>query len=208
MHPFVLQYFDRAAWAFHNANNDSLPLNVRSHLIAVSLHACQSLKESLDQLTEEDGDDTALATTIKNLPHTEVIENIRNMDLHGWPIPICDPKVTMSVMVSKPDKQIQLSSSRGVGVALQMDGVKPKVHRSRKNLKHAKVKFGGATVSYGCTDGKFIVHDFSTDKDYVVLDVLRSFLSSCQSLIEQRMPQDNGAQKTSSSEETPDDVEV
>lgn len=51
MNPALLRYFDRAVWAFRNANNDSLPLNAKSHLIAVSLHACQSLKESLEHLT-------------------------------------------------------------------------------------------------------------------------------------------------------------
>lgn len=197
MNPAVLQYFDRAHWAFHNANNDSLPLKVKSHLIAVSLHACQSLKESLDQLTEENIDDTTLATTINSLPHTEVIENIRNMDLHGWPIPICNPKVTMFEMVSKPGHPIELSSSHGVGVAMQMSGVKPKVYRTRKDLKHANVKFGGATVSFGCINGKFVVYDFSTKKEYLVLDILRSFLHSCELLFKDRMPQASAPQEPS-----------
>ena len=189
-HP-VIQYFDRAAWALHNAGNDALPLKVKSHLIAAAVHACQSLKESLDQLVEEEGSDTQLAEAIKKLPHTEIIENVRNMDLHGWPLPVCDPKVQMVAMVSKPDQPITLSSSHGVAVSMQMDGLKPKVRHTPKDQKHGKVTLGGATVSYGCIDGKLIVHDFSTGKDYVLLDALRSFLKRCHPLVKDRMPSTN-----------------
>ena len=191
MNHAVIQYFDRAAWALHNAGNDALPLKVKSHLIAAAVHACQSLKESLDQLVEEEGSDTQLAEAIKKLPHTEIIENVRNMDLHGWPLPVCDPKVHMVAMVSKPGKPITLSSSHGVGVSMQMDGLKPKVHRTPKDLEHGKVTIGGATVSYGCINGKLIVHDFSTGKDYALLDALRSFLKRCHPLIKDRMPATN-----------------
>ncbi len=191
MNNAVIQYFDRAAWALHNAGNDALPLSVKSHLTAAAVHACQSLKESLDQLIEEEGSDTQLAEAIKTLPHTEFIENVRNMDLHGWPLPVCDPKVNMVAMVSKPGKPITLSSSHGVGVSMQMDGLKPKVHRTPKDLKHGQVTIGGATVSYGCIDGKLIVHDFSTKKDYVLLSALRSFLKRCHPLIKDRMPATN-----------------
>ena len=79
----AIQYFDRAAFALQNAANEGLPLNVRSHLTAMALHACQSLKEALTQMLEENKDDQELAAAIKDLPHTELIENVRNMDLHG-----------------------------------------------------------------------------------------------------------------------------
>jgi hypothetical protein len=183
-------YFDRAGWAFHNAHNDKLPLNVRSHLTAVAVHACQSLKESLIQVSEDSPGDTELAAAIKTLPHTELIENIRNMDLHGWPLPICDPSIQMVAMVSKPGKPITLSSSHGIRVAVTMPGVAPKVHNP--NRKCVNVKFGGSTVSFGCVEGKLIVHDFSTDKDYALLDVLREFLEKCHPLVKCRMPTADG----------------
>jgi hypothetical protein len=184
MNPAIFQYFDRAAWALHNATNDALKPNVKSHLIALGLHACQSLKEALDQVVgEESNGDKHLAAAIKNLPHVELIQNIRNMDLHGWPIPVCDPRVQMVEMVSKPGHPVELSSSHGVCVSMQMDGLKPRVHRTPKDMKHGTVTFGGATVSCGCSEGKLIVHDFSTGKDYLLLRVLRSFLERCQPLI-------------------------
>ena len=191
MNHAVIQYFDRAAWALQNAGNDKLPLSVKSHLIAAAVHACQSLKESLDQLVEEEGSDTELEEAIKSLPHIEIIQNVRNMDLHGWPLPVCDPKVQMVAMVAKPGKPITLSSSHGVGVTMQMDGLEPKVHRSPNYQKHGTVTIGGATVSYGCVAGKLIVHDFSTGKDYVLLDALRSFLKHCYPLVKDRMPATN-----------------
>lgn len=186
----ALHYFDRSSWAFHNAHNENLPLNVRSHLIAVAVHACQSLKESLDQIAEDNPGDSELATTIKNLPHTELIDNIRNMDLHGWPLPICDPKVQMVAMVSKPGKPVTLSSSHGVPVAVTMPGVAPKVYNP--NRKCANVKFGGATVSFGCVEGKLVVHDFSTDKDYLLLGVIEAFLRACHPIVQSGMPKPNG----------------
>lgn len=193
------RYFDRAAWALQNATNDGLPFNVRSHLSAVAVHACQSLKESLDQSSEDNPADTDLAAAIKSLPHTEVIENVRNMDLHGWPLPICDPKVQMVVMVSKPGKPITLSSSHGVPVGVSMPGVAPKVHNP--NRKCANVKFGGATVSFGCDQGRLIVHDFSTDKDYLLLGVLEAFLKACHSIIKNRMPKPDGETNTAPPQE-------
>lgn len=183
-------YFDRAAWAHQNATNDKLPLNVRSHLNAIAVHACQSLKESLDQSAEDNPADTDLATAIKSLPHTELINNVRNMDLHRWPLPICDPNVQMAVTVSKPGKPIMVSSSHGVPVALTMPGIAPKVHNP--NRKCANVKFGGATVSFGCDQGRLIVHDFSTNKNYLLLGVIEAFLRACHSIIESRIPKPDG----------------
>ncbi len=179
-------YFDRAASALHNATNDELPLNVRSHLTAVAVHACQSLIESLDQACEDNPTDVDLADAVKGVPHTEVLENVRNMDLHGSPLPICDPKVRMVAMVSKPGKSIAISTSHGVPVALTMPGAAPKVHTT--NRKSAKVKFGGATVSFDCDQGRLIVHDFSTDKDYLLLGVLEASLRACHPIIRSRMP--------------------
>lgn len=179
-------YFDRASWAFHNVRNDKLPLNARSHLSAVALHACQSLKESLDQIAQDNPEDADFAAAIKSLPHTELIENVRNMDLHGWPLPICDPKMQLMVMVSKPGKPIALSSSHGVPIAMTMSGVAPKVHNP--NRKCANVKFGGATVSLVCDQGRLVVHDFSTNKDYLLLGVIEAFLNACHSIVKNRMP--------------------
>lgn len=187
MNTAIYQYYDRADWARHNATNDALEPNVKSHLIAMAVSACQSLREALDQVAEDETQpNPKLKTAISNLPHVHLIENIRNMDLHGWPLPICDPKVRMVAMVSKPGKPIELSSSHGVGVSIQMAGLKPKVHRTPKDIKHGKVAFGGATVSYGCEAGKLFVHDFSTGKDYLLLGVLQSFLQACYALIKDK----------------------
>ena len=193
----AIQYFDRACWALRNATSDALPLNVKSHLAAFAVHACQSLKESLEQLALDHPNDVGLAQEVKELPHSEIIGNVRNLDLHGWPLPICDPKRTMVAMVTKPDQPIELSSSHGVGVTLQLDGLTPRVSRTPKVMKHGKVSIGGSTVSIGCHQGTLVVHDFSTTKDYVLLIVLRTFLEKCHSIIKSRWPEDNSASDTS-----------
>lgn len=183
MNRAVIQYFDRARWALHNAANDTLPPNAKSHLTAMAVHACQSLKESLTQWgAERSTPDEEFTTEVARLPHAQLIENIRNLDLHGWPVPICDPKVRMMEMVSKPGRPITLTSSHGVGVSLSMQGVSPKVGRSRKDMKHANVAYG-PSVSWGYEEGKLIVHDFSTSKDYLLLEVLETFLQQCHALI-------------------------
>lgn len=184
-------YFDRATWAFHNAQNEKLPPKVKSHLTAVAVHACRSLKESLDQIAEDAPGDAELAAAVRTLPHGELIENIRNMDLHGWPLPICDPKIQMVAMVSKPGHPIELSSSHGVAVTMRMDGLAPRIQRTPKDFKHGTATVGGATVSFACVDGKMIVHDFSTDKDYELLAVLRAFLEECHPIITSRLPKPN-----------------
>jgi hypothetical protein len=186
----VAQYFDRAAWALQNTANDSLPLNVRSHLSAIAVHACQSLKEAFDRFSEDNSADIDLVAAIKNLPHTELIENVRNMDLHGWPLPVCDPKVRMVAMVSKPGKPIALSSSKGVPIAMTMAGVAPKVHNP--NRKCANVKFGGATISFGCDQGQLVVHDFSANKQYLLHGVIEAFLRACIPIINNRMSKPDG----------------
>lgn len=181
-------YFNRAEWALLNARNEKLPFIVRSHLTAVAVHACQSLKESLDQCANDDTADAGLAAAIAGLPHTELIENVRNMDLHGWPLPICDPKVRMATLVTKPGKPINLSSSQGVAVVMQLDGLKPRIRREPNDLKHGTASIGGATVSFGCVDGKLMVYDFSTNKEYVLLEMLHSFVKHCHAIIKSRLP--------------------
>jgi hypothetical protein len=184
MNSHAHQYFHRAAWALHNATNAQLEPIVRSHLTAMAVHACQSLKERLDQLAADTADEL-FATALKNLPHTQLIENTRNSDLHGWPLPVCDPRAVSMTMVSKPGHPIQLMSSHGVGVSLQMHGPAPKVRRAPKDLKHANVTFAQA-VSYQCEGGKLFVHDFCTGKNYLLLEVLDAFLQQCQPLVQDR----------------------
>jgi hypothetical protein len=100
----------------------------------------------------------------------------------------------MVAIVSKPGKPITLSSSHGASVALTMPGAGPKVLNTDR--KSANVKFGGATVSLGCDEGRLIVHDFSTDKDYLLHELLKAFLTACRSIIKDRMPRPDDETRT------------
>src|SRR5690606_35471844 len=93
------QYYHRAFWALHNATNYKLEPIVRSHLTAVAVHACQSLRECLDQLAT-DGADAEFVIAVKSLPHGRLIENIRNYDLHYSPLPVCVSRIQGMTMVS------------------------------------------------------------------------------------------------------------
>ena len=57
-------------------------------------------------------------------------------------------------------------------------------------------------MSLGCQQGELFVHDFSTGKDYPVLDVARAFLTGCHALINDRMPTDDALARDT---ETPSD---
>jgi len=187
----ILQYFDRGAWALCNSKNPKLDWTRRAHLTSMAVHACQSLKEALDVLVHDTNGDSQLASEVGALPHIELIANVRNMDLHGHPLPVCRPNMFMYGMESKPGNEPELSSSHGVAVCMQMEGVKPKVRLFPKDLNHGKASLGGATVFYGCEGEKLVVHDLSTSKNYYLLEVLSTFLEKCRAIIRERLPAHN-----------------
>ncbi|MFN8219320.1 MAG: hypothetical protein U0S12_04205 [Fimbriimonadales bacterium] len=84
--------------------------------------------------------------------------------------------------VANPDKPMKLTSSHGVGVTVQMHGAKPNVKLSGKNQKHGKFT-PGQSMSYHCVDGELTVHDFSANKDFKLLGVLRMYLEHAQAVI-------------------------
>lgn len=179
----VRRYFARAVFAFNNACNLEAEPHVRAMLTAFSAHACQSLREALQRLAEAAPEnDTTLREAVADLPFVSLIEEVRNHDIHGFPLPICDPNVNSSVWVANPDKPIKLTSSHGVSVFLQMQGAKPKVRLSPKDQKHGKFT-PGQSISYQCVGGELIVHDFSAGKDFRLLEVLRIFLENAQTLV-------------------------
>jgi hypothetical protein len=177
------EYFCRADWGFGNASRADVRPQFKSYLTAFAIHACDSLLEELNRLVEQLDFDPDAAKVIKALPHAELITNLRNHDLHGWPLPICEPGTTLKFMASRPDQNIALTSSNGVGMALTMDGCTPKVIRLPNIRKHAKYEPGGGTISCSCVDGNLIAFDFSTTKEILVLEAIKEFLLACHPLL-------------------------
>ncbi|MBX3097825.1 MAG: hypothetical protein KF812_13300, partial [Fimbriimonadaceae bacterium] len=135
----VNSYFERAVFTFNNACNPEAEPRIRAMLTAFCVHACQSLREALQRLADkEPGNGEKLIKAVADLPFAALIEEVRNHDIHGSPIPVCDPTVISSMWVANPDKPMQLTSSHGVGVTVQMHGAKPKVKLSPKDQKHGK----------------------------------------------------------------------
>jgi hypothetical protein len=179
----VNRYFERAVFAYNNACNPEADPRIRAMLTAFCLHACQSLREALQRLADKEPEnDEKLRKAVAALPFSALIEEVRNHDIHGFPLPVCDPKVISSMWVANPDKPMKLTSSHGVGVSVQMRGAKPKVRLSPKDQKHGKFT-PGQSMSYHCVDGELIVHDLSTNKDFKLLGVLGMFLKDAQTLV-------------------------
>lgn len=194
----IIRYFERAVFAYNNACNPEAEPRIRAMLTAFCVHACQSLREALQPLADKEPEnDEKLRKAVADLPFAALIEEVRNHDIHGFPLPACDPKVISSIWVANPDKPMKLTSSRGVGVTVQVHGAKPKVNLSPKDQKHGKFT-PGQSMSYHCVDGELIVHDFSANKDFNLLGVLGMFLKDAQAILVLAMgshettPVDNG----------------
>lgn len=175
----LLRYFERAIFSFNAAEQIECPPKSRSMLTAFCLHACQSFNEALVrayQVSEE----TEVVT--KSIRFSALVEEMRNHDIHGFPLPACDPNMYSQFIVANPDKPMSISSSHGVAVEVQMHGATPKVRRSPKDQKHGKFS-PGQSISYLCDGGDLIVHDFSSNKDYSVIEVLRQFLVDAQDVV-------------------------
>lgn len=172
------RYMERAAFAWNSAHRKGLNPAIRSMLIAFCLHACQSLRESLNILYASDEEKI---NAISKLPYAKLIELARNHDLHGHPLPICDPAVT-SVMLQSGKKPIRLESSDGVSVSIQ-DGRRPMVRLDPKNHQRGRVVFGEAMITR-CVEGELYVQNPSSSGNPVhLLTAMKEFLLAAQVLI-------------------------
>lgn len=204
----IIQYYRRAAWALINATKPEMPPSSKSYLTAMSLHASRSLKEAFDQAAKEkEGKDDGFVSAVNDLPHTNLIERVRNMDIHGWPIPVCQPGIRMIAMKAKPGKPISLTSSNGVEAVLTMKGTVPRFYRRPNDLKNAKIDLA-QSVSYGCDGNELIVFDSSTGKELSLLSALGEFLKAAEGIIYSSKPAEEcESQDLRNGDSNPDDIE-
>lgn len=155
----VKEYLGRAGFTFNNANRPDQDAKVKTRLIAFCTHSCQSTVEALVALAgERETSNPGFMKQVEALPHKALIEGVRNLDIHGRPIPACDPGVDSMMMVSGK-KPMQISSSHGVAVTMQLgQGGKPKVRNTPKDVKHGKFTPGDA-LSFVCKGGDLYVCD-------------------------------------------------
>lgn len=177
----AIAYLDRAGFAYNNAIAEELNPEARSMITAFCLHACQSLRESLEQFAELRSRNEMLES-VRNLPNAPVIQDLRNQDLHGYPLPVCLPGGVSHMLQSDPKRPMKLSSSDGVSVGVQLIGVQPKVRLSPKKQNRGKFTMGSA-MGYSCIDGVLFVRDFSRQQDLNVLAILYEYLIASEALV-------------------------
>ncbi len=179
----LIRYFERAAFSFINASNPDADPPLRAMLTAFCLHACQSLREAFDRLAsaEPDADET-VKQAVAQLRFAALIKDVREHDIHGHPLPVCDPNWNLGIVMSRVGRPVEMTCSDGAGVQIQMDGAKPVVTKSGDP---SKAKFNpGQTVSYQCVGGELRVWDYRTQTTYKVLGVLETFLKDAYNLLQ------------------------
>lgn len=176
----VQRYWKRVVFTFNHLHNLKTEPHMRAMLTAFCVHATQSVTEALRKLAEVRKDDN-LKASIDALEFSPLLERVRNHDLHGNPIPVCDDKWNF-VIATSGKKPMTLTSSHGVGVQVQMHGAKPKVRLSKKDQKHGKFSPGDA-ISFQCNEGVLGVYDASTSKTYDLLRLLECHLKALDKII-------------------------
>lgn len=177
----ITRYFERAVFAFNNACNPEAEPRIRAMLTAFCVHACQSLRETLQRLADrEPENDEKLRKAVADLPFVALIKDVREHDIHGHPLPVCDPSTISTMVMSRVGSPVQMTCSDGAGIQIQMHGAEPVVTKSGDPSK-AKLS-PGQTVSYHCVDGDLGVWDYRTQKTYKLLGVLGMFLKDAQAL--------------------------
>lgn len=178
----VNRYFERAVFAFNNACNPEAEPRIRAMLTAFCLHACQSLREALDSLAKaEPKTDEKLRKAVAKLPFAALIKDVREHDIHGHPLPVCDPNTVSSMVMSRVGSPVQLTVSDGAGIQIQMHGAEPVVTKSGDPSKAELTP--GQTISYHCVDGELGVWDYRTQTTYKLLGVLEMFLKDAHDLL-------------------------
>ena len=178
----VNRYFERAVFAFNNACNPEAEPRIRAMLTAFCLHACQSLREALHRLADKEPEnDEKLRKAVADLPFAALIKDVREHDIHGHPLPVCDPNTRSTMVMSRVGSPVQMTCSDGAGIQIQMHGAEPVVTKSGDPSK-AKLS-PGQTVSYHCVDGDLGVWDYRTQTTYKLLGVLGMFLKDAQTLV-------------------------
>lgn len=170
-------YFQRAAFALSQAMREGVDPGFKSMTLAFCVHACQSLREALAVLAESD---ELIRARTSDLPHQQLIELVRHHDIHGHPLPACDPAFD-SMMMRSGQNPIRAESSHGVEVSWQ-DGRQPPVRTTPKAPSHGKIVFGGALTTR-CQGGELYIQLPPSGPIVHLASALREFLVAAQELL-------------------------
>jgi len=168
-------YFNRAVIALHAASEPELNPEIVGMLISSCLHSCHSCIEMLQRLSS---DNPNHIRKLRYVRYRNLIKKMRDLDIHGNPIPTCHPGVSFGSLVSSKHP-ITLSSSNNMAISVQMRGAQPVVRRQCQSASN--ITWGDA-VSYFSDGSTLYVYDFES-KTYPVLYVLRICLSQLESVV-------------------------
>lgn len=178
----VDEYLRRALIAFGTARYPEHPPVVRTNMLALCLHACCSLHEALEATF---GEDEEMKARVAALPHRALLKRVRDHDIHGHPLPVCEPNTSCALLYAGK-KPIRFESSNRVEVSIQL-GRKPLVRTSPKSPKHARAIMGDAVIMR-CAKGELYVQDPSCSKGSLHLMTLMSaYLGTAKVLLSEAM---------------------
>lgn len=150
-----------------------------AYFLAVAVHACDAAREEVERSIEMSGaiafDDESkrqiaeVKKEFAKLPRANLIGRIRNLDVHGNPIPIADPRFVLSLIVTGTIRPMVMKSSGGVGVTISTAGGKPVIKRTKNQPAKASVSMGDS-VSYHLVNGRHRVCDFAAGNEVVDLE--------------------------------------
>lgn len=178
----IFRYFERAAFAFASASKPEAQPPVRAMLTAFCVHGCQSLREALQRIVDVEPEGSGeLRQALADLPFAALINDVRQHDIHGHPLPACEPGKIFGAGTSRAGSPVNLSCSQGAGIQLQMIGAEPVVTKIG-DPQSSKLS-PGQTISYQCVNGELGVWDYRTQKTYKLLGVLEEFLSAAHQVV-------------------------
>lgn len=176
----VRQYWNRASFALLQAEREDIPAEARAMFTAFCCHACQSLKEAIDHVREMQDELGVNLPKAASQPYEKLVERMRNLDLHGRPIPACERGVDFQLSVSGRDPA-RLTSSDSVCISVQF-ACRPKVTRAPKDQSKANFTPGDG-LTYVGKDGKLMVSDPASGRAVDALAALREHLLSFEEVL-------------------------
>lgn len=147
---------------------------------AFCCHACQSLKEAIDHVREMQDELNVNLPKATSQPYQKLVERMRNLDLHGRPIPACERGADFWVTMSGRNPA-QITSSDNVCIGVQF-ACPPKVTLTPKDQSKANFTPGDG-LTYVGKNAKLMVSDPASGKAVDAVAALREHVLSFQEVV-------------------------
>lgn len=176
------EHIDRAAWFRDMAVAEGFSPRDRAALFAASLVNCDAARDLILTASEDIGRSDDARKILVNLPHKEIVNQLRNADIHWYPLPWVDGSYQLAPSALEVDRG---SASLGLGPK------GPIRHREWAPPLGPDDPGGSSTISDGraaylqIDAGVHKVFDPSAGKQFLLVDVIREFLDALQAAFPQ-----------------------